>query len=32
MVRNMLGPTARVPYGPALAHLWIRHGAPAPLR
>jgi peptide/nickel transport system substrate-binding protein len=32
LVRVVLGPYGEVPYGPASPILWIRHGAPRPLR
>jgi peptide/nickel transport system substrate-binding protein len=32
LVRAVLGPDGRVPFGPVSAQLWIGHGAPAPSR
>jgi peptide/nickel transport system substrate-binding protein len=32
LVRAVIGPYGRVPFGPVSSQLWIRHGAPSPTR
>ena len=32
LVRAVIGPYGRVPFGPVSSQLWIRHGAPTPAR